>query len=207
MAYLATLSYGHRARWIPRAVPEAPMTDPEFEVALFPDPVLRKVALPVEIFDEDLNHTVEAMFERMRASNGVGLAAPQIGLRRRILVLNPTGEPEDDLALINVTITDRFGPESAFEEGCLSFPEIYGEVTRPDSCRVSAQRVDGTSVDLEFAGFTSRVIQHEYDHLEGVLLVDRMSPADKARNRPALEALVADYRERNPKARSGGRRR
>ena len=107
------------------------MTDPELEVTLFPDPVLRKVALPVEEFDQDLAHTVEAMFERMRASSGVGLAAPQVGLRRRILVLNPTGEPEDDLALINVTITDRFGPESAFEEGCLSFPEIYGEVFEP----------------------------------------------------------------------------
>ena len=182
------------------------MTDLEFEVSLFPDPVLRKVALPVEAFDEDLAQTVEAMFKRMRASSGVGLAAPQVGLRRRILVLNPTGEPEDDLALINVTITDRFGPESAFEEGCLSFPEIYGEVVRPESCRITAQKVDGTAVELEFDGFTSRVIQHEYDHLEGVLLVDRMSPADKVRNRPALEALVEEYRERHPKARPSGRR-
>ena len=183
------------------------MTDPEFEVTLFPDPVLRKVALPVEEFDQGLAHTVEAMFERMRASNGVGLAAPQVGLRKRILVLNPTGEPEDDLALINVTITDRFGPETTFEEGCLSFPEIYGEVLRPDSCRLTAQKVDGTPVELEFDGFTSRVIQHEYDHLEGVLLVDRMSPADKVRNRQALETLVEEYRERNPKARASGRRR
>lgn len=188
-----------------------PTTDPEadlvFRVTLYPAPVLRKVALPVEAFDEDLAHTVEAMFERMRASSGVGLAAPQVGLRRRILVLNPTGEPEDDLALINVTITDRFGPESAFEEGCLSFPEIYGEVTRPDSCRLTAQKVDGTAVELEFDGFTSRVIQHEYDHLEGVLLVDRMSPADKLRNRAALEELVEEYRERNPKkVRPSGRR-
>ena len=183
------------------------MTVPEFEVTLFPDPVLRKVALPVESFDEALEHTVAAMFERMRASKGVGLAGPQVGLRRRILVLNPTGEPEDDLALINVTITDRFGPESAFEEGCLSFPEIYGEVIRPESCRLTAQKVDGTPLELEFEGFTSRVIQHEYDHLEGVLLVDRMSPADKARNRAALQALVEEYRERHPKAPAGGRRR
>ena len=183
------------------------MTDPDFEVTLFPDPVLRKVALPVEEFDQSLAHTVEAMFECMRASSGVGLAAPQVGLRRRILVLNPTGEPEDDLSLINVTITDRFGPESAFEEGCLSFPEIYGEVTRPESCRLTAQKVDGTAVELEVDGFTSRIIQHEYDHLEGVLLVDRMSPADKLRNRQALEALVEDYRKRNPKARASGRRR
>ena len=86
------------------------MSDLEFEVVLYPDPVLRKVAEPVEAFDEDLRNTVAAMFERMRASNGVGLAAPQVGLRKRILVLNPTGEPEDDLALINVRIVDRFGP-------------------------------------------------------------------------------------------------
>lgn len=183
------------------------MPDLEFEVTLFPNPVLRKVALPVEAFDESLKDTVEAMFRRMRTSSGVGLAAPQVGLRRRILVLNPTGEPEDDLALINVSITDRFGPESAFEEGCLSFPEIYGEVTRPESCRITAQDVDGQPLELEFDGFTSRIVQHEYDHLEGVLLVDRMSPADKARNRAALEELVEDYRELHPGARAGGRRR
>ena len=183
------------------------MAELEFEVTLYPDPVLRKVAEPVEAFDEDLRDTVDAMFARMRASNGVGLAAPQVGLRKRILVLNPTGEPEDDLALVNVKILDRFGPESPFDEGCLSFPDIYAEVVRPECCRVSAQKVDGTPVELEFDGFTSRIVQHEYDHLEGVLLVDRMSPADKARNRSALEALVEDYRERNPKARSGGRRR
>jgi len=169
--------------------------------------VLRKVAQPIEVFDEALQHTVDAMFERMRASHGVGLAAPQVGLRQRILVLNPTGEPEDDLALINVTITERFGPESPFEEGCLSFPDIYGEVLRPECCRVTAQRVDGTPVELEFDGFTSRIVQHEYDHLEGVLLVDRMSAADKVRNRAALEALVEDYRELHPRVRAGGKRR
>ena len=183
------------------------MSDLEFEVVLYPDPVLRKVAEPVEAFDEDLRNTVAAMFERMRASNGVGLAAPQVGLRKRILVLNPTGEPEDDLALINVRIVDRFGPEGPFDEGCLSFPDIYAEVVRPEPCKVTAQDLEGNELELEFDGFTSRIVQHEYDHLEGVLLVDRMSPADKARNRSALEALVEDYRERNPKARAGGRRR
>jgi len=183
------------------------MDELEFQVTLYPDPVLRKVAEPVEAFDEDLRRTVEGMLARMRASKGVGLAAPQVGLRRRILVLNPTGEPEDDLVLVNVQILERFGPESPFDEGCLSFPEIYAEVVRPESCRIRAQRVDGTAVELEFDGFTSRIVQHEYDHLEGVLLVDRMSPADKARNRAALEALVEAYRAKNPRARVGGRRR
>jgi peptide deformylase len=170
----------------------------KFELTLYPDPVLRKVAEPVEAFDGALKETVEAMFERMYASNGVGLAAPQVGLRKRILVLNPTGEPEDGLALVNVTIKDRFGPETTFDEGCLSFPEIYAEVVRPESCKVSAFSPDGTPVEGEFDGFTSRILQHEYDHLEGILLVDRMSPAEKHRNRAALAELVENYRSRHP---------
>lgn len=168
-----------------------------YVVTLYPQPVLRKEAAPVEAFDDDLAKIVEAMYRRMYESKGVGLAAPQVGLGTRILVINPSGEEDDkseELALINPTIVDRFGEESVYEEGCLSFPGIYAEVKRPDKCKIEAKDVNGDKLELEFEGFASRVIQHEYDHLQGILLVDRMSAADKLKHRSALGELVADYK-------------
>ena len=166
----------------------------EFSLTLYPDPLLRQQALPVTAFDEELRAIVAAMYERMEKSKGVGLAAPQVGLKRRILVLNPTGERKDDLALINPEIVARGGPDTLFDEGCLSFPGIYAEIRRPERCTVRAQDVEGKPIEAEYSGFQSRIIQHEYDHLEGVLLVDRMSPADKLRNRAALEELVTRFK-------------
>lgn len=169
----------------------------EFQVTLYPAPVLRKVAEPVTAFDEELRRIVEAMYERMYESRGVGLAAPQVGLRRRILVLNDEGDrekPECTLTLINPRIVERAGDATRYEEGCLSFPGIYAEIDRPERCTVEAFDLEGKPFREEYTGFRSRIIQHEYDHLEGVLLVDRMSPADKLKNRAALEELVGRYR-------------
>ncbi len=175
----------------------APMTEKlTFDLTLFPSPILRKVAEPVETFGEDLKAIVTGMFERMRESQGVGLAAPQVGLRKRLLVLNATGEPEDDLVLVNPKIVELSGARVIFEEGCLSFPGIYADVERPESCTVEAFDTDGNPIREEFGGFTSRIIQHEHDHLEGILLVDRMSSADKVRHRAALEELVERYKRR-----------
>ena len=169
----------------------------EFSLTLYPAPVLRRVAEPVAAFDEELRRTVEAMFARMFESRGVGLAAPQVGLRRRILVLNDEGDrgkPELDLALINPRIIARAGEPTRYEEGCLSFPGIYAEIERPERCTIEAFDIEGKPFREEYSGFRSRIIQHEYDHLEGVLLVDRMSPADRLRNRAALEELVERFR-------------
>ncbi|MCB9914726.1 MAG: peptide deformylase [Planctomycetes bacterium] len=177
------------------------MTEPlEYQITLYPDPLLRKPSEPVTAFDDELAAVVAAMFERMRASKGVGLAAPQVGLKRRILVLNHTGEEGDDLALVNSEILELAGPRTTYEEGCLSFPGIYGEVLRPDRCKVRYQTLAGETVEREFEGFQSRVIQHEQDHLEGVLLIDRMSPADKLRNKIAFDNLVYDYKQALAKA-------
>jgi peptide deformylase len=172
----------------------------EFQIFAYPDPVLRKPAEPVESFDEELSETIAAMYARMRESQGVGLAAPQVGLKLRILVLNHTGEEGGDLALVNPEIQKAWGPKTAMEEGCLSFPSIYGEVSRPECVRVKAQHPDGEEFVEEYEGFQARVIQHEMDHLEGVLLVDRMTPADKLRNKVALEELVEDYKTALTKA-------
>ena len=175
---------------------------PEYDLTLYPDPLPRKPSEPVISFDEDISAPAEGMLQRMHASNGVGLAAPQVGVRTRVLVMNPTGEEGDDRVLINPEILERDGGETTYEEGCLSFPGVYAEVRRPDRCKVRFFSVDGKEHEEEFTGFTSRVIQHEYDHLEGVLLVDRMSPADKVRNKPVLQDLVARYQERRKREES-----
>jgi peptide deformylase len=175
--------------------------DLEFELTLYPDPLLRRPAAPVEAFDEQLAAIVAAMFRRMYASKGVGLAAPQVGLKKRILVLNATGEPQDERVLINPRILELSGSPTLFEEGCLSFPGIYAEVERPESCRVEAFLPDGSRIEETFGGFPSRIVQHEHDHLEGVLLVDRMSPADRLRHKAALEDLVARFKRKAAAAR------
>jgi peptide deformylase len=175
------------------------MTQPlEFSLTLYPDPLLRQVAEPVTVFGEPLRAIVAAMYELMQKSKGVGLAGPQVGLKKRILVLNPTGDPKDDLTLVNPLIVARSGADTLFDEGCLSFPGIYAEIRRPERCTVKAFDVEGRAIEAEHSGFESRIIQHEFDHLEGLLLVDRMSPADKLRNRVALEELVERFKRSAP---------
>jgi peptide deformylase len=167
-----------------------------FQLTLYPQPVLRKVAEPIRAFDAELATTVRAMFDLMYASKGVGLAAPQVGLRQRILVLNESGDPaqpDREIALVNPSILERYGQTSLYEEGCLSFPGIYAEISRPERVKVRASGIDGVESVREYEGFVSRIVQHEYDHLEGVLLVDRMSAADRLRHKVALEELKARY--------------
>ncbi|MDZ4775125.1 MAG: peptide deformylase [Planctomycetota bacterium] len=175
-----------------------------FDLTLYPEPILRKRAEPISAFDSALKRTVVAMYERMFESKGVGLAAPQVGLKQRILVVNPTGDRKDDLTLVNPTISAKAGDDTLFEEGCLSFPGIYAEIKRPERCTVVAFDVDGNRIEKEFDGFVARIIQHEFDHLEGVLLVDRMSPTDKLKNRGALEELVERYQRRLRKSAAQG---
>lgn len=177
----------------------------EFDLTLYPSPILRRPAEAVESFDEGLDEICAAMLRCMYRSKGVGLAGPQVGLRKRILVLNPTGEPQDELVLVNPELLDRSGPLTLFEEGCLSFPEIFAEVERPEVCRVRALTPKGEELEETFEGFLSRIVQHEYDHLVGVLLVDRMSPADKLRHKAPLDDLVARYKRTRKSAEKAGR--
>lgn len=165
-----------------------------FDLTLYPAPVLRRPALAVEAFDEELGRIVAGMFARMYESQGVGLAAPQVGLKKRLLVLNPSGEKADERVFVNPEILERTGSRVIFEEGCLSFPGIYAEVERPDVCRVRAWTPEGQPFEETFDGFVSRILQHEHDHLEGILLVDRMSAADKVRHKAALDELVRDFK-------------
>jgi peptide deformylase len=152
-------------------------------------------------FDDELRRLAADMHAAMAAAKGVGLAAPQVGISARILVLNPSGKPEDALTLVNPVLSLDEGSESG-EEGCLSFPGIYAEVERAATLRVDAQDLTGGTIRRELSGFVARIVQHEFDHLEGVLFVDRFSSADKLRARKHLRALEERFKEKLPATKS-----
>lgn len=146
------------------------------EIVKYPDRVLSKPGEPVTEFDEDLNILVEEMFESMYAAHGIGLAAPQIGLSKRLTVIdvNFKKDPADKLVLINPEIVEREGKQFE-EEGCLSLPEIREKVTRAAKVKVRAQNVAGEWFEVEGEELLSRALQHEIDHLDGILFLDRLS--------------------------------
>jgi len=143
-------------------------------VRKFGDPVLRARALEVERFDEDLRAEVARMGDLMRDALGVGLAATQVGVLHRVLVFQ--AHEEDPLtALVNPVLEWVSDELEAAEEGCLSLPSVHVEVERPARIRVSAHDETGAPLALEAEGLRARVIQHEIDHLDGVLILDRIS--------------------------------
>jgi peptide deformylase len=149
------------------------------------DPVLRATALPVERFDGELRAEAERMDELMQAALGVGLAATQVGVLHRLLVYR--AYPEDPtIALINPVLEWVSDELEAAEEGCLSLPGIHVEVERPARVRVRARDTSGAELVVEAEGLQARVIQHEIDHLDGILILDRIS---REARREAMRAL------------------
>lgn len=158
----------------------------------YPDPVLKKVCAPVEVFDAKLKRLADRMLELMHQGRGIGLAAPQVGVLSRILVSNPTGEAEDDLICVNPRLVELTGAEDG-EEGCLSIPGVI--VTKRRAARVVMEAFDTDGKPFAVAGedLRARVWQHEFDHLEGRLLTDHMSTADEIANRRAVKQLKEEY--------------
>ena len=138
------------------------------------------------------------MFELMRENKGVGLAAPQVGRNIRMFVMNATGEPGADKVYVNPTLFDAQGEEEA-EEGCLSLPEIRIDVLRNKTMRITAFDLEGKPFEQTESGFPARVWQHEFDHLNGIMLVDRMGPVAKMANRKILKGLEDQYEKDHPK--------
>ncbi len=168
------------------------------DIVLFPDPRLRAKNAPVEVFDQELADLSRAMFEVMYRTSGVGLAAPQVGVNRRLLVYNPEGEPtqpEGEAVLCNPKILWKAKEQESEEEGCLSFPEVNAKVLRPLAVSIEAQDLGGKTFTLNLDGWESRIFLHEFDHLDGILFIDRFSPSDKSRVRPILRDLEADFKQ------------
>lgn len=147
-----------------------------FPIIKFGDPVLENVAGPVVVFDRDLSRLVDDMFASMYAANGLGLAAPQIGISRRIVTIDTSfkKDPTAKLVLVNPTLVKNEGRDTQ-GEGCLSIPGFREKVTRASRVTVRAQNVQGEWFELNGDGLLARALQHEIDHLDGRLFLSRLS--------------------------------
>ena len=152
----------------------------------YPDPRLRKPALPVETVDNRIRTLVDDMLETMYAAPGIGLAATQVNVQKRIVVMDVSEQKNQPLAFINPTLLEREG-ENESEEGCLSVPGFYETVHRAERVRVSALDRDGEPFELDASGLLAVCIQHEMDHLDGKLFVDYLSVLKRDRIRKKLE--------------------
>ena len=160
------------------------------ELTIYGNKVLRTRSRAVEVFEEDLSEFFDRMVETMIVEGGVGLAAPQVGVSKRIAVINP--EPENEKALmkmINPRIVSHSSNEDTMEEGCLSIPGIRGNVIRASSLELVYQDMNGGEHTLHAEGLLARIVQHEIDHLNGTLFIDHLSLAKRALLRSRLRDL------------------
>jgi peptide deformylase len=141
--------------------------------------ILRQKAVPVESIDDEIRELAKEMFVTLKEEEGVGLAAPQIGKSIRMFVVKADDGVER--VFINPQIVATSSEQVTYEEGCLSIPKLYEDVVRPERITIQARNENGRRFNLEADGFLARVIQHEYDHLEGILFIDRISPDKKAK--------------------------
>jgi peptide deformylase len=153
----------------------------------FPNPNLRKIAVPVTSFDNNLKCLIDNMFETMYEANGIGLAATQVDVHKRLLVLDVSEERNDPQVFVNPTIDVIESDLSDYDEGCLSVPGFYETVSRPKKIKVSAQDKEGSRFEIEADGVLSVCIQHEIDHLDGKLFVDYLSSLKRNRIKDKLQ--------------------
>tara|TARA_B100001559_G_scaffold286245_1_gene262548 strand:+ start:159 stop:683 length:525 start_codon:yes stop_codon:yes gene_type:complete len=151
------------------------------QILVIPDPLLRKVSEPVNSVDTEVKNLMDDMLETMYAAPGIGLAAVQIGVLKRIIVidLSKDGEKKNPLFIVNPEITFKSNDLISYEEGCLSIPNQFAEVKRPSSCKVNFLDYNGKKKEISADGLLATCIQHEVDHLNGILFIDHLSKLKK----------------------------
>ncbi len=169
---------------------------PLVRLVTYPGPVLRKRARPIKEVGGKLIETADAMFEIMYENRGIGLAGPQISLSKRLLVLDIRQDGCPNYVMINPQITRREGSVDA-EEGCLSLPDVFGDINRAERVEVAYIDRDGEERTLEAEGLLARTIQHEIDHLNGVLFIDRLNKAQRRSVEQALRELSDTAKEKD----------
>lgn len=163
----------------------------------YPDPVLRAPNKRINTFDNNLRTLADEMFDVMYKTDGIGLSAPQVGVNVQLMVFNPAGvEGEgEEIILVNPVVYKFSKRLLVYEEGCLSFPGIHGNVLRPDTVKIAAQDVTGAKIKVRLSALAARVFQHEFDHLQGVLFFDRMTVDVVDSIREELKKLEDKYEE------------
>jgi len=157
------------------------------EILEYPDKRLRTIAKPVTEVTDEIRKIIDDMFETMYEAPGIGLAASQVNVHQRIVTMDLSDEKDDPLVFINPEVTVLDGELESMQEGCLSVPGFYEDVTRVEHCLVKALDRDGKEFELEARGLLAVCIQHELDHLEGKLMVDYLSPLKRNRIKSKLE--------------------
>lgn len=173
-----------------------------YEILHYPDPILLKVAEPVTDFGPRLAQVIEDMFFTMYNARGVGLAAPQVGISKRMYVVN-CGEgqpPESEIALINPEIVSVEG-EQYSDEGCLSFPGLFAKKLRPAKVTMKAQDVKGKWFEVTGEGLLARALVHELDHLNGKVFVNDLEPQEYIKLRKDLEQMKREYKREHARSR------
>ncbi len=168
---------------------------PKLPILIAPDPRLKKPAAPVTEFDDGLRRLLDDMLETMYAAPGIGLAGPQVGVSRRVVVIDIAGreEPPAPMRLVNPEIIWKGAETRLHEEGCLSLPEQYAEVRRPAEIRFRYQDETGAEHEIHADGLLATCVQHEIDHLDGILFVDHLSPL----RRGMIMKKVAKWKREN----------
>jgi peptide deformylase len=163
-------------------------------IVKFPHPALRHKCKPLRRVDSELHKIVREMFDLMYEQKGVGLAANQVDLPYRMFIINLEGDPSkgQEHVFLNPVIVKRSGAAES-EEGCLSFPELYAPVKRPEKVTISAYNLSGEELNYELNGLFARAFQHEYDHLDGLLFIDRLSPTGMLSVKQSLSDLELEY--------------
>jgi peptide deformylase len=163
-------------------------------ILIHPDPRLKKPCAPVEIIDDDIRRLADDMLATMYDAPGIGLAAPQVGVLRRVIVMDcmKAPEPPRPMVLLNPAVVWSSEDRNTYEEGCLSIPDQYAEVTRPASVRVQWLALDGTVQEDHFTGLWATCVQHEIDHLDGRLFIDYLGPIKRQLITRKMEKLKRD---------------
>jgi len=170
------------------------MTDAEkCRITHYPAKVLAGHAQPVEKIDDNIRQVVEKMTDIMLKNKGIGLAAPQAGLPLRLFITSLDGTRENVKVYINPTVTLTTDELDSMDEGCLSVPGVYTKIRRYKKCKVTATDLDGNEFTEEAEGLPARALQHEYDHLEGITIADRMGSTAKIAHRKQLKKLKEEY--------------
>jgi peptide deformylase len=178
----------------------------DLKVIRYPDPRLKAPSSPVERFDQELADLANSMLQIMREHKGVGLAAPQVGRNIRLFVMNPTGQDPDARIYVNPELRDPRGEESG-EEGCLSIPDVTAQITRNQSVTLRAFDLSGRPIEQTETGYVARIWQHEVDHLDGILITDRMGATARMLARKTLRELEEQYAADHPAARPAPKRK
>jgi peptide deformylase len=173
----------------------------DLRILKYPHPALRApndVVTEEELKDGSIAKIAKEMLLLMYAAEGVGLAAPQVGINKRLLVYNEDGDPKkwlNEIIMVNPKIVDFSDAKDISVEGCLSFPEMDGDVERSKWIKVEAMNLRGKKIKRKYEGWEAKVFQHEYDHLDGVVYIDRLMEERRAEVQPVLDSLIKEFGE------------